>query len=879
MTKEMGKSVLILGGGLGGLFTGAILAKEGLEVTVLEKNATVGGGLQSFVRFGEVFDTGMHIIGGMREGGNIRRICEYLGIWDRVSVEDVDQDVIDTIFFSEDGRKYCIASGRHRYVEVLSEQFPDQRENLKAYVDAMYRIADEVDLFKLRPSTDYMPVHSDEFLMAADAFIAKYITDRRLRGVVAYMNPLYGGRGNMTPAYIHALISVLYIEGPSRFCGGSYRFAETLASFIKENGGKVIAGDGVTHIATEDRKVVSVSTAKGRTYSADLYVSDIHPCTLFTLMDDPSAFPKSYRNRLDALPNAYSAFTLSIKLKPESFRYFNHTAYYMTDYGSLWAFGNGEGVWPRGFLYMTPPEPRQGEFATKMIVTAPMLWDEVKKWENTYVGHRGAEYEQWKVECTGKLLDCMEKMMPGFRNCIEAINAASPLTIRDYYGVKEGSMCGFSKDCNNIMASQVPVVTKIPNLFLTGQNCNLHGFCGVVLTSINTSEAILGRNFILDKLDEFRDIRPYGDKEIPSAMRRIVSREEFPFVSRFVFPDRAVSEVSHMLESFTTVREFQLGVMHTAVDRIIKETSEGFVCEGVENLLQRQRFLFVSNHRDIMLDAALLQKVLTDNGLDTSEITFGANLMKGEFVIDVGKSNKMFRVERPGGSRREFYGSSRKLSEYIRSTILRKGQSVWIANRNGRTKDGVDRTDSSLIRMFAMSGTDDCARSLAELNILPISVSYEWEPCDVLKALELCARMSGPYEKRPGEDLYSILTGIRQRKGHIHMSLCTPISEDELRQCALDGKSSEFYRRVAGLLDRRICFAYKLFPNNYIAHDLLSGTDRYASYYTEAERDEFLSHMKELDVYEGRFDVTVLRRIFLGIYANPVDSARLFESK
>lgn len=875
----MGKSVLILGGGLGGLFTGAILAKEGLDVTVLEKNATVGGGLQSFVRFGEVFDTGMHIIGGMREGGNIRRICEYLGIWDRVSVEDVDQDVIDTIFFSEDGRTYRIASGRSRYVDVLSEQFPDQRDNLRAYVDAMYRIADEVDLFRLRPSMDYMPVHSDEFLMAADAFIAKYITDRRLRGVVAYMNPLYGGRGNMTPAYIHALISVLYIEGPSRFCGGSYRFAETLASFIKENGGKVIAGDGVTHIATEDRKVVSVSTAKGRTYSADLYVSDIHPCTLFTLMDDPSAFPKSYRNRLDALPNAYSAFTLSIKLKPESFRYFNYTAYYMTDYGSLWAFGNGEGAWPRGFLYMTPPEPGQGEFATKMIVTAPMLWDEVKKWEDTYVGHRGAEYEQWKVECTGKLLHCMEQMMPGFRNCIEAINAASPLTIRDYYGVKEGSMCGFSKDCNNLLASQVPVVTKIPNLFLTGQNCNLHGFCGVVLTAITTSEAILGRNFILDKLDEFRDIRPYSDKEIAPAMRRIVSSPEFPFVSRYVFPDRDVSEVGGMMESFTTVREFQLGVMHKAVDRIIAGTSDGFVCDGVEKLLKSEKYLFVSNHRDIMMDAALLQKVLIDNGMDTSEITFGANLMKGDFVIDVGKSNKMFRVDRPGAGMREFYESSRKLSEYIRSTIRRKGQSVWIANRNGRTKDGVDRTDPGLIRMFSMSGTDGFVKSLAGLNLLPISISYEWEPCDTLKALELYSRMSGPYEKRPGEDLYSIITGIRQRKGRIHMSLCTPISGSELECCAEDGKLTDSCRRVARLIDRRICSAYMLFPNNYIAHDLLSGTTEYASKYTAGEKEKFLEHLKTLDVYDDKYDLERLRRIFLGIYANPVDSARLFETE
>ena len=132
-----------------------------------------------------------------------------------------------------------------------------------------------------------------------------------------------------------------------------------------------------------------------------------------------------------------------------------------------------------------------------------MTWDYVKQWEDTTVGHRGEEYEKWKKECAEKLLDRMEELYPDFRDCIEAVNTASPLTIRDWYGVKEGSMCGYSKDCNNITLSQVPVVTKVRNLLLTGQNCNVHGFCGVPLTAINTSEVILGRNYVLDKINQF----------------------------------------------------------------------------------------------------------------------------------------------------------------------------------------------------------------------------------------------------------------------------------------------------------------------------------------------------------------------------------------
>ena len=499
----MDKSAVIIGGGLGGLFTGAILAKEGVGVTVIEKNVTVGGGLQSFRRFGEVFDTGMHVIGGMQEGGNIRRICEYLGIFDKVHIMDVDPDMIDTLYFAEDGMTYHIAKGKEQFVDALAGYFPDQRENLRSYIAALYRIVDELDLFYLRPSKEYIVMHSDEFMMAADSFIAKYITNEKLCSVLAYMNPLYAGKGNTTPAYIHALISVIYINGPSRFAGGSYLFAEALKESIESHGGKVITGDGVARILSQDRMITGVRTRKGLDFSADYYICAIHPCSMFGLLDDPSVLSKAYRNRLEMIPNSYSAFTVNIKLKPGRFRYINHSAYYMSRYDEIWNFDKDDREWPLGFLYMTPPEIEQGEYSGKMILTAPMTWSKVSRWEDTTVGHRGEEYEKWKEECTEKLLDRMEEIYPDFRDCIEAVNTATPLTIRDYYAVKEGSMCGYSKDCNDITFSQVPVVTKVRNLLLTGQNCNVHGFCGVPLTAINTSEVILGHNYVLNRINEF----------------------------------------------------------------------------------------------------------------------------------------------------------------------------------------------------------------------------------------------------------------------------------------------------------------------------------------------------------------------------------------
>lgn len=499
----MKQSVIIIGAGLGGLFTGAILSKEGFEVTILEKNATIGGGLQTFQRFGEHFDTGMHVIGGMHPNGNVWKICRYLGILDGIKIRDVDDDCTDRLYFAEDHTFYNIGKGREGFISSLSKQFPEEKKNLERYVEAVLALADKVDLFNLRPSDGQMSLfaESNDFLLSADAFIAKYISDERLCSVLAYMNPLYGGRAHETPAYIHAIISTLYIHGASRFVGGSGQFASLLADVVKQHGGKVFANDGVQWIEVKDRKVEYVKTKSGKQFSADYYISDIHPCTLIKMMDI-KAFPKSYRERLEMIPNTHSAFSIYIKLKPNRFPYINHSEYYMTKYADVWNFSRADLPWPLGFLMMTPPNEEQGEFATKVLVTAPMPFTMVEKWKDTTVGHRGKDYEEWKAERTKELLAQMEEMHPGFADAIESINTSSPLTIRDYYGVKDGSICGFAKNCQNIALSQVPVVTKVQNLLLTGQNNNLHGFCGVPLTAINTCEAILGTNYVINKINE-----------------------------------------------------------------------------------------------------------------------------------------------------------------------------------------------------------------------------------------------------------------------------------------------------------------------------------------------------------------------------------------
>ena len=376
---------------------------------------------------------------------------------------------------------------------------------------------------------------------------------------------------------------------------------------------------------------------------------------------------------------------------------------------------------------------------------------------------------------------------------------------------------------------------------------------------------------------DFSEIRPYTDNEIPAAMDRIAGSTSFPLVASYVFPDRSIDDVRREVRSYKTIHDFQMGIMYWANRKIIQDSTASFTCGGIENISSNTHHptanahLYVSNHRDIMLDAALFQNVLVDNGADTTEITFGANLMQGQIVIDIGKSNKMFKVARPGGSVREFYKSSLLLSEYMRHVITEKHHSVWIAQRNGRTKNGKDRTDQGIIKMLCMSHSDDKVMAIADLNIVPVSVSYEWESCDILKTVELYERQFGPYIKKPGEDLNSILTGITQYKGNVHFEVCKPLALDELNEFS-DLTSVEFHKAVANLLDQRICSSYHLYPNNYIAHDILYGNRKYSAMYSSKEKDAFMHRMNKLQKYEEECDMDKLYEIFLGIYANPVDS-------
>ena len=375
---------------------------------------------------------------------------------------------------------------------------------------------------------------------------------------------------------------------------------------------------------------------------------------------------------------------------------------------------------------------------------------------------------------------------------------------------------------------------------------------------------------------EFDDIRPYSDEEAVKALARVSRHPMIPSISKYLFPDKPANTLKRRMRKIGSVDQFQNEVMSDVVESIIDTTSDGFTCGGMEYIKEVQGpFLAVSNHRDIVLDPALIQYSLKCAGLPYTEICVGSNLLSNRLVEDLMRSNRMIKVIR-GIKARELYLSSVRLSNYIRESIVSGRSSIWIAQREGRTKNGLDTTEQGLLKMFDLSGKGSFEENFSELHIVPMSISYELESCDARKARELLLRRDGPYKKKPKEDLHSILTGIRQQKGHIHLEVGAPLTAEEIAEASKCQKNDR-YQAIRHTLDRRIIEGYKLWKTNYIAHDLLYDKHEFAEQglYSAQDLAEFENYIEhKLGKLERRLDRGELYKIFVGIYAGPVDAKR-----
>jgi len=369
---------------------------------------------------------------------------------------------------------------------------------------------------------------------------------------------------------------------------------------------------------------------------------------------------------------------------------------------------------------------------------------------------------------------------------------------------------------------------------------------------------------------ELENIAPYTDEEAVVALGKVANHPSVPWISKFIFPTEPETFLRDILRSVHSIDEFQKLVMSQAIKWVLDTSVHNFSYDGVSNLKKVDgKFLLMSNHRDIILDPAITQLVLYQNNFPLTEVCVGDNLLQSRTIEYLIRSNRMIKVIR-GISARELYLSSQVLSKYIRQAITSGKSSVWIAQRQGRTKNGIDVTEQGLLKMFDMSGTKDFVENFKELNIIPLSISYEYEPCDVLKARELLISRTQKYVKTENEDLQSIMVGIKQPKGNVHLNIGEPLTEEEIVRASVSDKNDR-YQAIRHAVDRRVIEGYQLWRTNYVAYDLANHTYKYADRYTQEDVEKFTAYTEaQLDRVEKTLNRAELRDIFLRIYGNPV---------
>ena len=488
--------IIIVGSGLGGLLCGYTLSKEGYNVCILEKNQQIGGCLQNFGRDGSVFETGVHYIGSLAEGQILHQYFKYFDLINDLKLKQLDIDCFDKIYYG--GKEYCYSQGFDRFKETMQRQFPTEKEAIQKYVSKILEVNNTLNLMTLS-EVDENAFDLDANSVLASKYIESITNNKDLQNVLAGTNPLYAGVKDKSPFTLHALINYSFIESAWRIENGSGAIARLLTKSIKNKGGTVRNNSEVSSFQFSDEKLVAVDLSNGERLFADNFISNIHPMQTLELIDS-GLLKKAYRKRIESLENTVSNFTIYISLKENSFPLLNHNYYYygMDDVWSGAAYKESE--WPQFYLLMTPPYKNSNQYAKNIIAMTYMNYKDVIKWENSTVGNRGEDYIAFKQEKTEKFLELIYYKFPELKGNIKSVYSSTPLTYRDYTGTVKGAMYGIIKDATRPLETTISARTKIPNLFLTGQNIKFHGVLGVTIGSIVTSSCLLGMNYLINKV-------------------------------------------------------------------------------------------------------------------------------------------------------------------------------------------------------------------------------------------------------------------------------------------------------------------------------------------------------------------------------------------
>lgn len=487
--------VIIIGSGIGGLLCGNILSREGYNVCLLEKNNRLGGSLQSFGRKGAVFNTGLNYTESLDEGQILNQYFRYFGLIDKLQLKRLDTDGFDII--SLPSGKYPMAIGHENFREHLVKHFPAEKDNLSRYLETIKGICNSIAFYSLSDKSFNIMQCPSLGIGAAD-YIRSEIKDYTLQNVLAGNNLMYAGHERKTPLLLHSLINNSFIESAWRVIDGSHLLIKTLADNITGNGGTILTNSRAVRFRNENGTLRSVITENGEELEARFFISGTHPDQLLTMIDQKIS--TAFNLRIRSLEDTIGMFSVYLVFKKESFPYLNYN-YYHYKQENTWLAGNYSiKEWPQTFVLMCTASSKSDRYAQSASVLTYMQYDELKEWENTKTGCRGEKYEQFKRNKCEVLLDSVEKEFPGIRSCVEAYYSSTPLTWRDYTGTRAGSAFGLLKDFNRPIESIIMPRTKIPNLFLTGQNTNMHGILGVTISAVITAGEIVDIKNLVRKI-------------------------------------------------------------------------------------------------------------------------------------------------------------------------------------------------------------------------------------------------------------------------------------------------------------------------------------------------------------------------------------------
>jgi all-trans-retinol 13,14-reductase len=488
--------VVIIGSGLGGLLCGNILSREGYNVCILEKNNKLGGSLQSFGRKGCIFNTGLNYTESLDEGQILNQYFRYFGLYNKLKLRKLDENGFDVISFS-DGT-YKLAMGHENYRDTLLQYFPNEKQGLTRYLKKIRNICSSISLYNLSDKP-FNIFECESMSIGAADYIRSEISDYRMQNVIAGNSLMYAGHERKTPLLIHSLINNSFIESAWRIVDGSHLMINILADNITSNGGAIFRNAKAEKFITDNNSIKLVELTNGEQIEGKYFISNTHPEQLLSMIKSQK-ISSTFSYRISRLEDTIGMFTLYIVFKKNSFPYLNYNFYHYNQ-DNTWVVGDYDpSKWPQMYVLMHTATSKSDYYSESASVLTYMKFDEMESWKNTFTGKRGDDYLQFKKDKSELLLDELEKQFPGFRSCVNVYYSSTPLTWRDYTGTRAGSAFGLLKDYNRPMESIILSRTKIPNLFLTGQNTNMHGILGVTISSVITCGEILNIQHLIRQI-------------------------------------------------------------------------------------------------------------------------------------------------------------------------------------------------------------------------------------------------------------------------------------------------------------------------------------------------------------------------------------------